>query len=795
MAFIKQLSCNFFVGGAGISGICAAVQAGRLGMKTILVEKEMLLGGNTGPNLGVGAHACMSCNPFWNETGIMEELEQRVNFKGARFFPTNFGYNISPLWDAVISEMLQEAGVLVLRRHLVHGVEKENDRITKIHVLNIENLTELEISIKGFVIDCTGDAFIADLSGADCRMGRESISETGERCAPENADDIISTASVTALVVDTGVPCEFIPPEGTPEWNPEKPDNHFNPKQRIHFLWQVDEGGESFENHSLYTPQQLYLRLVSRIYSVWSFIKNVKYKEEARNFHLIWISPILGRRESRRIIGDYLLTQTDIESGRTFPDAVGFGGSFLDEHLPSYDGGYEVRFYTRPLPYDIPFRCLYSRNVPNLFSGGRTIGVSHLAFTSTRLTRTPAMLAQAAAIAAKLCLDKGINPRELGSSHITELQQELLKNDVWVIGLKGSDRNNLANGTSARASSEALLSNKEIGGGHWTAAKDGVAAAIYSYPEKLDSFQFYVRNTSGENKKAEFFAGYGETKDIELFDVPKVEYNAVTKRYEEIKIKGFDTGIGKDDNPTIPSSSQGLSTYFRRDDNVTEFEKRLSTIVEIGSGFEGWIQVDASGFGKLAEYTRMKFGQALVIGAAGEVEVFSANISIDTVEGLVFNNGNWNTNYSEAPIFRISPDPVPGKAGNVLDGYIHREGRSFLHQWMSMPGQELPQWLQLELDQEKEISGIQITFDVTERFWSDMYNIKGEKAAARCVRDFRIECLESGEWKTVWQEKDNYRRFRRINLEKPLTTKNVRIVVDRVWGEGQPARIYEVRLY
>ena len=293
------------------------------------------------------------------------------------------------------------------------------------------------MSAKSSHLSCLVLQLAWNLSGADYRVGRESKAGTGERCAPEKADDIISSASITALVVDTGVACEFTPPDGTPEWNPEKPDNHFNPKQRIHFLWQVDEGGESFENHSLYTPQQLYLRLLSRIYSVWSFIKNVKYREEARNFHLIWVSPILGRRESRRILGDYVLTQTDIESCRIFPDAAGFGGSFLDEHLPSYDGGYEVRYYTRPLPYDIPFRCLYSRNVDNLFSGGRAIGVSHIAFTSARLTRTPAMLAQSAAIAAKLCLDRGMGPRDIAKSHTAELQQELLKNDVWVIGVKG----------------------------------------------------------------------------------------------------------------------------------------------------------------------------------------------------------------------------------------------------------------------------------------------------------------------------------------------------------------------
>lgn len=791
----KKINCEFFVGGAGISGICAAVQAGRLGMKTILVEKEMLLGGNGGPNLGVGAHATMNTNPFWNETGIMEELEERINFKGARFFPTNFGYNISPLWDTVVSEMLEEAGVTILRKHLIHKVIKENQTITGIHLINIENLSEVEILIDGYVMDATGDASIAYLADADYTMGRESIMQTGERCAPEKPDGIVSTASVTALVVDTGVPCDFVAPEATPEWNPEKPDNHFNPNQKISFLWQVDEGGESDENHPLHTPQELYRKLVYRIYSVWHYLKNIKFKEEAKKFNLIWISPILGRRESRRILGDYLLTQTDIEQCKIFEDAVGFGGSYLDEHLPSYDGGYEVRFYTRPIPYDIPFRCLYSRNIQNLFSGGRAIGVSHLAFTSTRLMRTGGLLGQAVALAAKMCMEKGTVPRGIVADYMEELRQELLKNDVWIIGKKGHDPKNMANHAVASASSEASVSAYRTANGEWESAVEGIATAVYSYPEKVDSVELFVRNNNSENTKIELFAGYGETKEIELYDVPKVEYNSVTMRYEEVKKTVHGKSIRKNDNPVIPTGSQGFATYFNRNDSVTDFNISVKSLRDIDIGFEGWISLDVSELGKLAPYDRSKFGQAMVIGVKGAVDVYINKILVDTIEGLSCKCDTWNTNFEKAPIIKILPDLVLGKADNVLNGFIHRDGRSFLHQWMSMPGHVMPQWLQLELDEEKEINEIQITFDVTERFWSDMYNMKGDKAASRCVRDFRIDILKSGEWKTIWHERDNYRRFRRISLDKPVISRCIRLVVEKVWGEEEPARVYEIRLY
>ena len=789
----QKLRCDFLVGGAGISGICAAVQGGRLGLKTILVEKEMILGGNGGPNLGVGAHACMSCNPYWNEMGIMEELEERVNYHRARMFPTNFGYNLHPQWDQVVTEMLEEAGVTVLRRHLIHGVEVADGKIARIQILNIENLNNLEIEIDGYVLDATGDAFIADLAGADCRMGREAQIETGERSAPDAADDIISTASVTALVVDSGTPCAFDPPEGTPPWNPEKPDNHFDPGQRIHFLWQVDEGGESKENHSLYTPQELYRKLVFRIYSVWNYLKNIKFPAEAKNHQLIWISPILGKRESRRVLGDYLLTETDIEECKTFPDSVGFGGSFLDEHLPSYDGGYEVRFYVRPLPYDIPLRSLFSRNIQNLFSGGRAIGVSHLAFTSTRLMRTGGVLGQAAAVAAKMCIERGITPRELANRFATALQQELLKQDNWIIGVPAKDPKDLTRGAVVVASSQAELSCREPGD-QWRSAGNGIAAALYDYPHRVEKIGFYIKNNHDRAVEVKAILGYGETPPIELYEVPGIFYNEETKRYEEMKTL-VHNAESHQDVVTQPTGSQGWAHYCKREDNVTSFQEVCSAVRMIAPRFQEWVEFNLTNEREFPSFCRKIAGQAVVIALEGDVEVSTSPIKVDVMAGLIRSEKGWSSDYQRIPSFKITPDPVPGSAANILDGHIHREARAHLHQWMSSPTEELPQWIQLEWQEEKTIGTVQLRFDVTERLWKDMYLIKGERAAGRCVADYRVEILADGKWDTIISEKDNYLRFRKHKLAQPVKAKTVRLTVDRVWDKGQPTRVYAIELY
>ncbi len=790
-----ELTCDFLVAGAGWAGICAALQAGRLGLRTILVEKEMLLGGNGGPNLGVGAHAAMACNPYWNETGIVEELEEEINWRQARLFPTNFGYNVHPLWDETVSNLLNSAGVQILRRHLVTGCRVEDGFIRRVELLNIENLRPVEVKVAGQVLDATGDAIVAQLAGAKWRMGREARAETGERSAPDAPDAVISTASVTGLVVNTGRPCEFVPPPGTPRWNPCKPDNHFDPSQPVHFLWQVDEGGESAANHSLYTPQELYQRLRLRLFSVWDYLKNRKYPRETTNFQLVWISPILGRRESRRIEGDYLLTQTDIETGRVFADAVGFGGSYLDEHLPSADGGYEVRFYARPLPYDIPFRCLYSHNIRNLFAGGRAVSASHLAFTSVRLMRTGGVLGQAAAVAAKLCQQHDTTPAELGIGHIQELQQELLKHDVFIIGQTNADPRDLARRARVSASSEAALS-RPAAAGQYRRADAGIAAAIYAYAPQVERVGFYLRNPGGETT-VKAFLGYGETPPPEFWPAP--EFSVQTFRLQPdpagSQPEGDKNAHGQLEGAVNPTGSRGWTEYYRRVDNVTQFAILAEGEATVAAGFEGWIEYVLINPRPFPAFDRTKAGQAVVIGLTGRVEVLTEAHPVDVVEGLRGDSDGWQTDLPATPVFSLRPDPRPGRAENLINGKPQREGRAALNQWMSEPGQHLPQWIELELDSERQLREILLRFDVTERLWRDMYLIKGERVARRLVRDYRLEVWSRGSWTEVLHERDNYRRFRRHELPAGTRGSRVRLIVDRVWDESQPARVYEMRIY
>ncbi len=164
-----------------------------------------------------------------------------------------------------------------------------------------------------------------------------------------------------------------------------------------------------------------------------------------------------GKRESRRLVGDHILTQADLTERPTdFDDAVAIGGWPMDDHPP---GGFD-----RPdLPpcvmvktpiYNIPLRALYSRNVRNLMMAGRNISASHVAFTSTRVMATCAVMGQAIGTAAAWCGRHNLLPRQLYNDkrRLRQLQQALLRDDQSIHKLRNEDPLDLARKAAARAS-------------------------------------------------------------------------------------------------------------------------------------------------------------------------------------------------------------------------------------------------------------------------------------------------------------------------------------------------------
>jgi len=187
---------------------------------------------------------------------------------------------------------------------------------------------------------------------------------------------------------------------------------------------------------------------------------------------------------------------------------------------------------------------------------------------------------------------------------------------------------------------------------------------------------------------------------------------------------------------------------------------------------------------------RSKWGQAAVIGIAGPVEALVAPHPVDVVEGLIAGKND----LYRVPVFKTTPEILPGSPEKLLDGHIHRMGRSDLHQWMSDPRLALPQWVEFDFEEPAAIERVELVFDVTERLWKDMYLHTGARAAARLVKRYVLEAFSGGQWRAVAQDDMNYRRFVSKRIA-PVSAQKLRLTVLEVWGEGQAARVYQVRAY
>lgn len=200
----------------------------------------------------------------------------------------------------------------------------------------------------------------------------------------------------------------------------------------------IELGGDM---DSIHDTEEIRDELLKIAFGVWDHIKN-QDDHGADNWELEWVGFLPGKRESLRYVGDYILTQNDIENGgKNFEDTVAYGGWQIDDHLPGgfklsgKDGGH-LRKRRLSEPYSIPYRCLYSKNIENLVFAGRNISATHVAFSSTRVMGTIGVMGQAVGTAVSIAVKNNITPRKVGENHIKELQSLLLEDDCFLPGFK-----------------------------------------------------------------------------------------------------------------------------------------------------------------------------------------------------------------------------------------------------------------------------------------------------------------------------------------------------------------------
>ena len=409
---------DFVVVGAGIAGMCAAVSAARLGCKVALINDRPVIGGNNSSEIRVHLGGRIEVGPYKNLGNLQKEFSPS---RGGNAQPAQYYED-----DKKMNWLKQEKNVELFTNYRVVRLDKKENRIVSVVAKHIESGKELRFKAPLFS-DCTGDGTIGYLAGADYRMGREARKEFGESLAPEQADKMTMGSSIQWYSIEEEKPSTFPPFDYGLTFN----DTICEQVTMGEWTWET-----GMDRDPISDAEQIrdYGMLV--VYSNWSFLKNSPStrKKYARR-RLDWVAYVAGKRESRRLLGDYILKEDDIKKNVAHEDASFTTSWSIDLHRKEKKNslhfpGREFKAETTHIyiyPYAVPYRCLYSRNIDNLFMAGRNISVTHVALGTVRVMRTTGMMGEVVGMAASLCKQYGIYPREVYRLHLDELKHLMEK--------------------------------------------------------------------------------------------------------------------------------------------------------------------------------------------------------------------------------------------------------------------------------------------------------------------------------------------------------------------------------
>ena len=421
----KEGPFDLVVVGGGIAGMAAAISAARLGCKVALIQDRPVLGGNNSSEVRVHLHGRMGYPPYPNLGNLVHELDPHQTGNAQP------GDRYNDAKKLAVTTAEKNLTLYLSTRMIAVETEKKADgSITVKSVIGKHIETGKETKFVGsFFADCTGDAVLGFLAGAEWRMGRDSRAEFGEPTAPEVGDKMTMGASVQWYTLpatdadDNPVKTEF----ASVPWAHQFVHESAKPALDGEWDW---ETGMNFDK--IWDFERIRDNGLRAVFGHWAYMKNQsvpQWRERAESRELGWVAYIAGKRESRRLMGDVVLTELDVVQQRPFPDASVITTWTIDLHYPEatnarYFPGEEFRaiaVHQRIQPYPIPYRCFYSKNVSNMFMAGRNISVSRIALGTIRVMRTGGMMGEVVGMAASLCKKHGTTPRGVYDKHLDEL--------------------------------------------------------------------------------------------------------------------------------------------------------------------------------------------------------------------------------------------------------------------------------------------------------------------------------------------------------------------------------------
>ncbi len=721
-------SWDVVVAGAGPGGIPAAVAAARAGMRVALLNSRPVLGGNGSNEATVGFNGAYTQHPGFREGGIAEEM-RRIRDKNATG------------WQGAIEILVAgEPNLRIFHNTEVIDAEMKGGRIAA--AVGQDTLTGSRTRFAGrMFVDATGDGWLGYYAGALYRVGREARWQYDEEKAPHFADNrtmsgcIMSGDKNRQMISYYAEDAKAPSPYCAPVWAQVLPEKLHRAPNRVHTgEWWIET---PTDYDDLFEAERVrdYLMLISLGYYHW--LKNHYEKRDLMTtMALTDFATYNAKRESRRLIGDYVLRQEDCTSGRDFPDAIAHAGWTLDIHnnegiFSGLAGPYD--FDIRVPINQIPYRCTYSKNVDNLYMSGRCLSVSHVALGTVRVQNTLAAVAQAVGTAAAMAIQKNTTPRGIYETHMKELQQALLRDDQYIPGVVNEDTADLARKariTATSVSASELFSFKRgIPEGWWPLDTDYCMHLRYPRPFER-KFSLFVKNAGAARTLAlEWIAWEGKLESHRVFDAVNLQLPGNYEGYAEVPRR-------------VPVPETG------------HFGLRISATKGVS-----------------LQHVCMAANSALSIWVKPYWHTTGWSAFRHTVEGL-------------EPAEKADCAPL-----NVVSGVSRPLGKD-AYGWVSDPKKPLPQEIMLSFDEPVNVSMVQLTFD------SDFVNPFGAHemlpVVPRMVRDYDVALVSAGR-ETGVSVKDNNLRLRR----HALAGQSVDAVVVRIhstWGDPS-ARIFEIRVY
>ncbi len=729
---VEEGDYDLLVAGAGPGGTATAIMAARMGSRVLMISDRPVLGGNASIEGGIGMDGAQARQPNARSGGIVEEIIRLKSETGL-----GWGETITRLCCA------EPNLTIVYNQHVIDAqtTETEDGTITIEAAITRDTLkgTRHRYTAKMFA-DCTGDSWLGYYAGAKYRLGREAKWQFEEEFAPEHPDLLTMSGTIMHTIMkDTGAPTPF-----------EKPDFVTKVNEGKAFGRNIEKIGSCWWVESPNVLDDLYDGEITRdevfrsYLAYFNYLKNLwDEKDRTVNHTFDYINHINKKRESRRLIGDYTLTQNDCMASKDFPDTVGHAGWPIDLHHPKgiYSGEEGPFFSNTHVPeVKIPFRCLYSKNVDNLMMAGRNTSVTHVALGTARLQATIAGLGQAIGIAAHLCLQKGLTPRQLGNQCLAEYRQVLLKYDQYIPGLQNCDSADLARNATVTASSESKTQIYHRNMGIW-------------------------QETLPLNKQRACFVARLVCKEI-----PSVWL--LLTNHTDMPIP-LDLHLREQADPDAYTTTEDL--------------KIVQSIVPPNG--EHWVRFDCDlciekrYFWMWVDKTEGLSWRSLICPPLDCTR--SERDSADQIFPSM--RGKAHCIALQEPVAL----PANAAAENVINGF-GRITNDSQYAWVSDETEALPQWIRLQFDTPTTVNSLHITFD-TDMTNPTMAGYCYLRNVPELVQDYTVVVETEAGNIVVAEVSENIMR-KQVHQFASLQAKSITVQVSKT-GDGKTARIFELRAY